>query len=125
MDENDYFDELEDFADPLDDLIALFEDAPKESVKILNIPKYKKMLAAASQLRYLLNMAGEAGEVEVDILDEFDMGSISAEITSFTVYEPVLFGELVRGADNFDIYPLVNGNIKIDIAFQSVLITIG
>ena len=125
MDENDYFDELEDFADPLDDLIALFEDTPKESVKILNIPKYKKMLAAASQLRYLLNMAGEAGEVEVDILDEFDMGSISAEITSFTVYEPVLFGELVRGADNFDIYPLVNGNIKIDIAFQSVLITIG
>ena len=125
MDENDYFDELEDFADPLDDLIALFEDAPKESVKILNIPKYKKMLAAASQLRYLLNMAGEAGKVEVDILDEFDMGSISAEITSFTVYEPVLFGELVRGADNFDIYPLVNGNIKLDIAFQSVLITIG
>ena len=125
MDENDYFDEFEDFADPLDDLIALFEDTPKESVKILNIPKYKKMLAAASQLRCLLNMAGEAGEVEVDILDEFDMGSISAEITSFTVYEPLLFGDLVRGADNFDIYPLVNGNIKIDIAFQSVLITIG
>lgn len=115
----------EEYDDCLDGLLAFLASLPQESVKLLNIPKYKQMLIAASRLKDLLCMSGESGEIEINLHREFNMGSIIAEIPSFTVREPALFLELIKEADNFEIYPLVNGNIKIGISFQSVLKTIG
>lgn len=121
-----YMEDLEEEHDDcLDGLLAFLASLPQESVKLLNIPKYKQMLIAASRLKDLLCMSGESGEIEINLHREFNMGSITAEIPSFTVREPALFLELIKEADNFEIYPLVNGNIKIGISFQSVLKTIG
>lgn len=121
-----YMEDLEEeYDDCLDGLLAFLASLPQESVKLLNIPKYKQMLIAASRLKDLLCMSGESGEIEINLHREFNMGSITAEIPSFTVREPALFLELIKEADNFEIYPLVNGNIKIGISFQSVLKTIG
>lgn len=115
----------EEYDDCLDGLLAFLASLPQQSVKLLNVPKYKQMLIAASRLKDLLCLSGESGEIEINLHREFNMGSITAEIPSFTVREPALFIELVKEADNFEIYPLVNGNIKIGISFQSVLKTIG
>lgn len=94
-------------------------------MKLLVVSKYKQMLVAASKLKTLLCISGESGEIEVNLHREFNMGTITAEIKSLTVHETTLFTEMIKDADNFEIYPLVNGNIKIGIAFQSVLKTIG
>ena len=115
----------EEYDDCLEGMLALLASLPQESVKLLNVPKYKQMLIAASRLKDLLCMSGESGEIEINLHREFNMGSITAEIPSFTVREPALFVEVIKEADNFEIYPLVNGNIKIGISFQSVLKTIG
>lgn len=121
-----YMEDLEEeYDDCLDGLLAFLASLPQQSVKLLNVPKYKQMLIAASRLKDLLCLSGESGEIEINLHREFNMGSITAEIPSFTVREPALFIELVKEADNFEIYPLVNGNIKIGISFQSVLKTIG
>lgn len=115
----------EEYDDCLDGLLAFLASLPRESVKLLNVPKYKQMLIAASELKDLLRMYGESGEIEINLHREFNMGSITAEIPSFTVREPELFIRVVKEADNFEVYPLLNGNIKIGISFQSVLKTIG
>lgn len=115
----------EEYDDCLEGMLAFLASLPQESVKLLNVPKYKQMLIAASRLKDLLCMSGESGEIEINLHREFNMGSITAEIPSFTVREPALFVEVIKEADNFEIYPLVNGNIKIGISFQSVLKTIG
>ena len=125
MNEENYYDEYEEYDDCLNELLAFFESLPKESVKLLDVSKYKRMLVAASKLKTLLCISGESGEIEVNLHREFNMGTITAEIKSLTVHETTLFTEMIKDADNFEIYPLVNGNIKIGIAFQSVLKTIG
>lgn len=112
----------EEYDDCLDSLLPFFASLPHKSVKLLNVPKYKQMLTAASLLQDLLCMSTESGEIEINLHPEFNMGSITTEIPSLTVYEPKLFTELVKWADNFEIYPLINGNFKIGIAFQSALI---
>ena len=52
-------------------------------------------------------------------------GAVTAEVTSLTVENPELLLKVLKSADNFEVYPLVNGNIKIEIAFQSVMNTLG
>lgn len=125
MNEENYFNENEEYEDCLDGLLAFFDAIPKESIKLLNVAKYRQMLVSASKLKDLLCLSGEVGEIEVNLHREFNMGTITAEINSLTVHEITLFAEMIKEADNFEIYPLVNGNIKIGIAFQSLLKTIG
>ena len=121
-----YVEDLEEEYDGcLDGLLAYLASLPKESVKLLNVPKYKHMLIAASRLKDLLCMSGETGEIEINLHRQFNMGSITAEIPSLTVRELALFIKLVKGADTFEVYPLLNGNIRIGISYQSVLKTIG
>ena len=125
MNEENYYDEFEEYDACLDGLLAFFEVLPKESVKLLDISKYRQMLVTASILKEVLCRSRESGEIELNLHREFNMGTITAEIKFLTVHEIRLFTEMIKDADNFEIYPLVNGNIKIGIAFQSVLKTIG
>ena len=50
------------------------------------------------------------------------MGYISVVGEDFTVYDMKRFYEAVAYADNIDIYPLTNGNVKIDITFHGLMI---
>lgn len=125
MEEERIFQENDDYEDCLDGLLAFLAALPEESIKLLNVPRYRQMLVAASRLKDLLCRSGEEGEIEIKLYHEFNLGSLTAEICSLTVQEPSLFTELVREADNFEVYPLTNGKLRIGIVFQSVLKTIG
>ena len=111
--------------DCLEGLLAFFAAIPKETTKLLNVPKYREMLDAASHLKDLLSQFGESGMIEINVHPEFNLGAVTAEVTSLTVENPDLLIEVLKSADNFEVYPLVNGNIKIEIAFQSVMNTLG
>ena len=111
--------------DCLDGLLAFFAAIPKETTKLLNVPKYREMLVAASLLKDLLSQSEESGMIEINVHPEFNLGAVTAEVTSLTAEKPELFIEILKSADNFEVYPLVNGNIKIEIAFQSIMKTIG
>lgn len=111
--------------DCLEGLLAFFAAIPKETTKLLNVPKYREMLDAASHLKDLLSQFGESGMIEINVHPEFNLGAVTAEVTSLTVENPELLLKVLKSADNFEVYPLVNGNIKIEIAFQSVMNTLG
>lgn len=114
------FKEVE-FDETLDALLSLLDGLPKETVKMLDSNRYRLMFEIAAELAKLLKFMMSEGEINIEIDQMFNLGSISIELESLTVDDPIAFAKLIYKADNFEIYPLTNGNIKLDITFQSVL----
>ena len=109
------------FESTLDGLMNFIEELPQAKVKVLNHERYKTMMAVAAKLTSVLQKNNSEGELTIDVNEKFNLGSISVELDSLTVTSPTLFAELICKADNFEVYPLTNENIKLDITFQSVL----
>ena len=108
----------------LDGLINYLNDLPKATVKIINPKRYYLMLQVAAKLTCLLKKTLPTGEINIEINQLFNLGSISIELDSLTILEPSIFAELICKADNFEVYPLTNGNVKLTITFHAVLKTI-
>ena len=108
----------------LEGLMGFMKSLPKSQVKMLNPSRYKLMLRTAAQLTDLLRKTVSDGELEIDVDPTFNLGSITVELDSLSVNEPLAFADVIYKADNFEIYPLTNGKIRLDVTFQSVLKTI-
>ena len=108
----------------LEGLMGFMKSLPKSQVKMLNPSRYKLMLRTAAQLTDLLRKTVSDGELEIDVDTTFNLGSITVELDSLSVDEPLAFADVIYKADNFEIYPLTNGKIRLDVTFQSVLKTI-
>ena len=108
----------------LEGLMGFMKSLPKSQVKMLNPSRYKLMLRTAAQLTDLLRKTVSDGELEIDVDPTFNLGSITVELESLSVDEPLAFADVIYKADNFEIYPLTNGKIRLDVTFQSVLKTI-
>ena len=78
----------------------------------------------AAEVTDLLRKTVSAGELDIDVDPTFNLGSITVELDSLSVDEPLAFADVIYKADNFEIYPLTNGKIRLDVTFQSVLKTI-
>lgn len=113
--------EEQNFDSTFDALINYFKHLPKATIKMINPKRYRLMLEVAAQLTDLLKKTLLEGEINIEINQLFNLGSISIELESLTINDPNAFSELICKADNFEIYPLTNGNVKLDITFQSVL----
>ena len=109
--------EDEEVFEVIDALIELIKKQPVPPLKYPNIVKYRAMMRSAEKLQALL----KDDCVDVKIIPEFNIGSISVELPELSVDLTQAFADIIVGADNFEIYPLVNGNIRLDITFQSVL----
>ena len=108
----------------LEGLMGFMKSLPKSQVKMLNPSRYKLMLRTAAQLTDLLRKTVSDGELEINVDPTFNLGSITVELDSLSVDEPLAFADVIYKADNFEIYPLTNGKIRLDVTFQSVLKTI-
>ncbi len=104
-----------------DALTDFMKRLPNPTVKLLNFPKYWKMIKVAYNLQKLMEESNSDGSITVEILQEFNLGAVSVELPILTVLQPQGFAAVVSKADNFEIYPLTNGNLRMDITFQSVL----
>ena len=105
----------------LEGLMNFFEELPQATVKILNAERYALMLKTAARLTVLLKENVPDREINIDVNEKFNLGAISVELDSLTVYSPNAFADIISCADNFDIYPLTDGNIRLDITFQGIL----
>lgn len=112
------------FETVLEGLMGFMRSMPKSQVKMLNPSRYRLMLRTAAQLTDLLRKTVSDGELEVNVDPTFNLGSITVELDSLSVDESLAFADVIYKADNFEIYPLTNGKIRLDITFQSVLKTI-
>ena len=109
------------FESTLDGLMNFIEELPQAKLKILNLERYKTMMEVAAKLTAILRENNLEGEITIDVNEKFNLGSISVELDSLAVTSAVIFAELISKSDNFEVYPLTNGNIRLDITFQRIL----
>ena len=109
------------FESTLDGLMNFIEELPQAKLKILNLERYKTMMEVAAKLTAILRENNPEGEITIDVNEKFNLGSISVELDSLMVTSPAIFAELICKSDNLEVYPLTNGNIRLDITFQRIL----
>lgn len=109
------------YENELDNLIDFLKELPEERIKIINPERYALLLQTSKQLEWFLKKTGEEAEINININEMFNLGAVSTEIASIFIDDATEFSKIISKADNVEIYPLLNGNIKLDITFQSVL----
>ncbi len=105
----------------IDALVEYLKCLPRSTLKMINPSRYKLLIRTASQLNDLLRKITPQGKINIEIDDILNLGSISVELDSLTVEEPISFADIIYKADNFEIYPLTNGNIRFNVTFHGVL----
>lgn len=110
-----------DYETALDALLDYIQWLPKPTVQLLNIQQYCKMMEAAAKLQKLVAETIPEGSMDIKIDQNFNLGSISIELPELSVQHPRTFSQVIYEADNFEIYPLTNGNMRLDITFQRML----
>lgn len=106
--------------DPI--ITALFDIIRNNHPKtcIINPKRWRELLLAKEALNDLLKQNGE-GSAEITYFPEFLSASISAEVESLEVHDFAAFQIAMVKANNFEIYPLVNGKLRIAFMFNRVM----
>lgn len=108
--------EQEQFLDALAALIL----ADERRTAVLNFAKYVKIEAAHAILQALTRDMEDV-KLTYELHQPFrSMGYISLEGESPEFDNPLLFARAVGLADNIEFYPLVNGRVRIDLAFNGL-----
>ena len=105
----------------LDEQADLISSLPKPTLKLLDFKRYREMLQCACDLRHSAEEALSDKSIAVDIDRYFNLGCVRVEIPDLSVTDPQRFAAAVSKADNFEIYPLTNGNLRLDITFHNVM----
>ena len=105
----------------IDALLAFLDLLPKDKVKMIDFGRYKTMIRTAAELKDILCENHEEGQLDIDICEIFNMGSITAQLSDLIVCNIPRFTEMISKADNFEIYPRTDGTIQLNITFQSML----
>ena len=114
-----YFEE--NYENTLDALLDFMKSLPQPTLKVLNTERYALILKTAADLKELLCQTAESGCIDIDLVQEFNLGSISFEAPDLVVYDSETFAKIISVCDNVEIYPLTNGNLRLNLTFQSVL----
>lgn len=110
-----------DYETALDALLDYINLLPKSTVKLLDVSRYQLLMETAAVLQKLLAETIPEGSLTVDIDPDFNLGSISSELPELSITNPQTLSDILKNADNFEIYPLTNGNLRLDITFQRML----
>ncbi len=92
--------------------------APKASV--WDYKRYIELHMAKEALDEILRQSGAAPS-QVSIEPMFLLGSLVAEVDDFEVHDLTLLQVAMSKADNFEIYPLVNGKMRMAFTFQRLM----
>lgn len=110
-----------DYETALDALLDYINQLPKSTVKLLDVSRYQLLMGTAAALQKLLAETIPEGSLTVDVDPDFNLGSISSELPELSITNPQALSDILKNADNFEVYPLTNGNLRLDITFQRIL----
>ncbi len=92
--------------------------APQAS--ILNGKRYVELYMAKEALDEVLRQS-DAAPSQMKLDPMFLSGSLVAEVDDFEVHDLTLLQVAMSKADNFEIYPLVNGKMRMAFTFQRLM----
>jgi len=116
--------EEEELMSNIDGLIEYLNALPKATVKVLNIKTVRRITAAALRLQQLLKETECEGTIRIKLSDDFNYGVVTVELEDLLVEKPLIFAEVIVGADNFEIYPLTRDKMRLSILFRPVWIPV-
>jgi len=111
--------ELEDFIDSIAEYI---KEMPKPEVSIYNFKKMPDILTAKDKLYKLLCDSGSDCQISFEISELWNSGFFEVEMDDIEIHEPQLFTQIISLADNFEIYPLLSGKLRMSITFRKLFI---
>lgn len=108
--------------DALLDYISEFEERHKNTPMLLDPVQFLNFKNCYDALTEIITSEGSKIETKIT-MNWFGTGScsFSIETDDFTVREPQKFIDAIKHIANFEVYPLLNGNIKIGVMFNDVM----
>ena len=95
-----------------------------DRTKLLEVERWKEMLTAKEILEEILREMGEETAVRIQMELSFSAAALTVELEDFYVLKPEKFVEIIRLADNFEIYPLLNGGMRMGFMFYRMMKTV-
>jgi len=89
--------------------------------QVLNLERYSEMCLAKTLLEEVLAKAGYSVKLSVQYIPMLQHAALSAELDDFEVSDPLLFAAVLQLADNFEVYPLLNGRVRIAFSFNRMM----
>lgn len=102
------------------DMLVEWVRANAPQTQILNLPRYREVALAKSRLDLLLK-AINAGPSSLEVNPLFASATLIVEAESLEVCNIAEFTEIVGKANNFEVYPLKNGKLRLAIVFYRVM----
>lgn len=106
-----------------DNFLEMYKEwQSKPHMYIVNPRKMKYFHTAHNSISHIMKECGPNAKIEV-ALNEFNDGSatITVETDDFIVKNIGMFVNVIEHASNFEIYPLLNGNIRFAVAFNDIM----
>ncbi len=97
---------------------------PRSSILILNPQRFHQVLQALRLLTNCLRVGGNSFTVQIELVPEHGAAAVRVEAEDLIVDTPILFAASMIHADNFEIYPLLNGSYRLALQFFDVLVPV-
>lgn len=105
----------------LESLMEFMNLLPQATVKLINPIRYRAMMESVFNLKNLLADEYEEGEINIQINDKLNLGAVSVELEDFSVSNMQKFLKILVTADCFEVFPLTNGQLRVELTFQGML----
>lgn len=104
-----------------DQFVEHLKSLRRDSIKILNLARYRQLITAKKRLLRLLAQDGaEDTVVSVQMNPEMGYGSLRMESPLFLTDRIPFFFAAVATADNMEIYSLTDGNLRMGLMFYGM-----
>jgi len=117
--------DLDENPEDIEELINYLKALPRCDKHILNPLRFYQIESSEQLLRQLLHESNNDVEVSSK-QSEFNpcIGSISIEGGDVVIHDIQMFAKAIEYADNLDIHPLSNGNIRVTLTFHKMAIPV-
>ena len=94
----------------------------KPHMYIVNPMKMNRFQIAHNSIVHVMNACSPDAKIEVAVNDFNDgSASITVEADELVVKNIRMFIDVIENASNFEIYPLLDGNIRFSITFNDIM----
>lgn len=114
----DEFFELDEHTQAMFEAIGAAVEQEESEPHVLNIPRVLQMTCAFRQIK---RIAWPDWQISCSMHEPYtSMGVISIEASEFTFESMTILSQILIAASNVEIYPLTNGNLRMNITFHGI-----